>query len=170
MTGIDMRYSASTRGFYPEDFGGELPDDLVEISAEYHAQLMAAQNMGAEIRPDVNGVPQAVFPEPPSAAELLEAERAHMTLTRLQFALQAMLSGVMTAAETEAFVGPRAVPQIGEDALLLVEDIALRQVARVRLIGFERLYRNDPFLVPFQAAVQWTDEQVDEFFRAGALL
>ncbi len=102
--------------------------------------------------------------------QILAAERSRMVLTRLQFALQAMLSGVMTAAETEAFVGPRAVPQIGEDALLLIEDTSLRQVARVRLVGFERLERNDPFLVPFQAAVEWTDAQVDDFFRAGMLL
>lgn len=166
-----MRYSPSLRGFFPEDIPyPSLPNDLVTITAEHHAALIAAQSQGAEIRPDANGVPQAVFPTPLTEAELLAAERVGMALTRLQFALQAMLSGVMTAAETEAFVGPRAVPEIGEDALLLIEDIALRQVARVRLIGFERLERNDPFLVPFQAAVQWTDLQVDDFFRAGMVL
>lgn len=163
-------YSASDGGFYDPRITPVDTANMVEITDAYHAQLLAAQNAGAEIAPDANGVPQAVFPAPPTEAEALAAERSGMVLTRLQFALQAMLSGVMTAAETEAFVGPRAVPEIGEDALLLIEDIALRQVARVRLIGFERLERNDPFLVPFQAAVDWTDTQVDAFFRAGMLL
>lgn len=129
----------------------------------YVMALAVAAQMG-------DGLSFEVQPPEPTEAELLAAERGRMVLTRLQFALQSLADGVMTAAETEAFVGPRVVPQIGEDAILMISDLALRQVARVRLIGFERLERTDPFLVPFQAAVQWTDERVDEFFRAGMLL
>lgn len=125
----------------------------------------AAQDMHA-----ANPAPDEPVPEPPTEAELLAEERAGMRLTRLQFGLQSLAAGLMTAAEAEGFLGPRTVPQVGEDALLRIEDAALRVVARMRLVGFERLERSDPFLVPFQAEVDWTDAQVDDFFRAGMLL
>lgn len=165
-----MRYSATVGGFFPDGWPGALPDDLVEITAEYHAQLMAAQNAGAEIRPDVNGVPQAVFPTPPTEAEILAAERAGMSLTRLQFALQALAAGVMTAVEAEGFVGPRTIPALGEAALALIEDAPLQAIARIRFAGAQTIERNDPFVPLLKAAAEWTDEQVDDFFRAGALL
>lgn len=123
----------------------------------------AAQEMGAE-------APMEPGPVVLTDEELLAAERAQMVLTRLQFGLQSLAAGLMTAAEAEGFLGPRTVPQVGEDALLRIEDAALRVVARMRLVGFERLERSDPFLVPFQAEVGWTDAQVDDFFRAGMLL
>jgi hypothetical protein len=106
----------------------------------------------------------------PSAADLLAAERAGMVLTRLQFALQALIDEVMTAAETEAFLGPRTIPAIGETALLLIQNAGQRTIGRMRFVGFERLERTDDLVAPFQAAVNWTDERVDQFFRAAALL
>jgi len=58
-----MRYSPSTRGFYPEFLTyANLPADCIEISDAYHAELIAAQNAGMEIVPDADGVPQAVAP------------------------------------------------------------------------------------------------------------
>jgi hypothetical protein len=164
-------YSASARGFFISAIHGDaMPADVVPVTVERHAELLAGQSAGHVIEPDAYGVPQIVARQDQSAAELLGYERQAMVLTRLQFALQALADGVMTAAETEAFLGPRAVPQIGEDALLLIEDMGLRVVARMRLVGFERMERNDPLLVPFQAAVGWTDAEVDAFFRAGMLL
>jgi hypothetical protein len=106
----------------------------------------------------------------PTAAELLALERAGMVLTRLQFALRALIDEVMTAAETEAFLGPRTIPAIGEAALLLIQDAGQRTIGRMRFVGFERLERTDDLVAPFQAAVNWTPERVDEFFSAAALL
>ncbi len=125
----------------------------------------AAQDMHA-----ASPAPDEPVPEPPTEAELLAEERAGMRLTRLQFGLQSLIDGVMTAAEAEGFLGPRTVPQIGEDALLLIEDAGLRVVARMRLVGFERLERLDALVSPFQRKLQWTDARVDDFFRAGMLL
>ncbi len=163
-------YSAAAGGFFDNSIHAEIPEGSIEISPHYHAELMAGLGQGKRIGADGDGLPYLVTLAVPDAAQLLAAERAQMVMTRLQFALQALADGVMTAAETEAFLGPRAVPQIGEEALLLIEDAGFRVVARMRLVGFERLERNDPFLVPLQVAVRWTDAQVDDFFRAGMLL
>lgn len=51
-----MFYSASARGFFPSMRTGS-PSDLVEISQEYYAQLLASQTAELEIAPDENGYP-----------------------------------------------------------------------------------------------------------------
>jgi len=102
-----MRYSATSRGFFPEEIDyPQLPDDLVAITAEYHAQLMAAQNAGAEIRPDANGVPQAVFPPPPTLAQVqaayTDAIEAHVEATARARGYSSAVSCATYAASTIA--------------------------------------------------------------------
>jgi hypothetical protein len=109
-------------------------------------------------------------PEQPTAEEALAAWRARAVLTRIQFALQAVADGKMTAAEAEAWVGSGTIPALGETALLLIADTALRTAARIRFAGAVFIARNDPFLPALQAAAEWTDAQVDDFFIAGAVL
>lgn len=55
-------YSASRRGFFDPAVHQVLPDDAVKITPARHAQLLTAQAQGAQIQPDANGRPQAVFP------------------------------------------------------------------------------------------------------------
>lgn len=58
-----IRYSASTGGFYPYSIDyPNLPGDCVDITEAAHAALFAAVANGMEIRPDANGIPQAVAP------------------------------------------------------------------------------------------------------------
>ncbi len=72
-----MFFSKSTQGFYlPEIHGAAIPADAVEISAEEHAALLAAQSAGKLIRTDSAGHPVAVDPPPPSDAEMAAAIRA----------------------------------------------------------------------------------------------
>lgn len=60
-----MYFSAATRGFYDTVIHGDnIPVDSVEITADHHAELLAAQSQGANIQPDGNGYPEAVFPPP----------------------------------------------------------------------------------------------------------
>ncbi len=93
------RYSASARGFFPEQINyPDLPDDLIEISDEYHAQLMAAQDQGAQILPDANGVPQAVFPTPPTEAEVLAARRAVARIDRGPLCKALLAAGILSPA------------------------------------------------------------------------
>lgn len=163
-------YSPSARGFFSAGQGPAVPPDAVEITDEYHADLIEAQAQGAEIVPDADGVPQAVFADPPTEAEILAAERAAMVLSRLQFALQALAAGKMTAGEAEAFVGPRTIPALGEAALALIADPQVRAVARIRFAGAQVIERADPLVPLLQVAADWTDAQVDQFFRDGAVL
>lgn len=96
-------YSPSTRGFYHEAIHGErfklvpditwqgsdetqrpmelvpnleckIPGDVVEITKEYHIQLMDAQSAGSEIRPGIDGKPIAIAPPAPTLDELKAAK------------------------------------------------------------------------------------------------
>lgn len=53
-----MYYSASTGSFYrAEIHGTAMPDDVVEITVERHAELLAGQSEGCSIVSDENGCP-----------------------------------------------------------------------------------------------------------------
>lgn len=58
--------SASERGFFDSQIHPAIPSDGVEISPEYHAQLMQAQADGKVIKWAANGMPLAVAAPPPS--------------------------------------------------------------------------------------------------------
>lgn len=59
-----MLYSKSTRGFYDLDLHTpeQIPADAIEITAEDHANLMAAQSAGNSIGANDEGFPVAVPP------------------------------------------------------------------------------------------------------------
>lgn len=65
-----MRYSKSTKGFYDVSVHGpNIPPDAVEITAEEHSALLAAQSAGKRIEPDADGYPVAVDLPPPTLTE-----------------------------------------------------------------------------------------------------
>ena len=77
-----MYFSAVTRGFYDTAIHGDnIPMDCVEITADYHAELLAAQSQGASIQSDENGYPVAVFPPPPTPEQIEAATIAELTAT-----------------------------------------------------------------------------------------
>lgn len=125
-------------------------------NADYQALLAS----GVEITPW----------EEPSAADLLAAERAGMVLTRLQFARQATLAGMMTAAEARAWAGAGTDTAMGTAALLLVPEGTARDQASIVFAGATTIDRNNALMPALQTVAGLTDEQVDEFFRAGMLL
>ena len=56
-----MFYSKTTGGFYDSEIhGSSMPEDVVEISKEAHAELLAAQASGKAIVGDKDGLPQSV--------------------------------------------------------------------------------------------------------------
>ncbi|WP_285354633.1 tail fiber assembly protein [Pseudomonas sp. lyk4-R2A-10] len=71
-----MFASKSTRGFYDAAIHLSMPDDVVEISPEEHADLMAQQSEGKVIEWASDGYPYAADPPPPSTEELIGIERA----------------------------------------------------------------------------------------------
>lgn len=57
-------YSKSTGGFYDDQIHNVLPGDAVEITAEYHAALLAGQAQGKTIMPGKDGKPVLTLPAP----------------------------------------------------------------------------------------------------------
>jgi len=56
-----MFFSKKTNGFYSEEIhGNNMPDDVVEITAEQHIELLEKQAEGHKITADENGFPIAV--------------------------------------------------------------------------------------------------------------
>lgn len=70
---MSISYSAKSQGFYHSslDYGDNLPDDLIAISDDYHAELLDQQSVGKIICSDKNGYPIVVDPplETPEQAE-----------------------------------------------------------------------------------------------------
>lgn len=78
-----MLFSAQTKGFYlPELHGDGIPDDVVEITDEEHAALIAAQGAGQVIAVGADGKPVAQERPALAGAELervlLRAVQRHL--------------------------------------------------------------------------------------------
>ncbi|WP_085600745.1 MULTISPECIES: tail fiber assembly protein [unclassified Pseudomonas] len=71
-----MFTSKTTRGFYDPTIHLSMPKDVVKISAEKYAELMAGQPQGKVIDWDKDGFPVLTDPPPPSAEDLAGVERA----------------------------------------------------------------------------------------------
>lgn len=54
-----MYYNSNNNGFYNSNIN-DIPDNSVEISDEYHAELLESQSEGFVIQSDENGYPIAV--------------------------------------------------------------------------------------------------------------
>lgn len=68
-----MYFSKSTGGFYSREFHDDnMPADVVEITAEEHAVLLAGQSQGQVIDFDAGGRPFLADPPPPSSAALCD--------------------------------------------------------------------------------------------------
>ncbi|MCD9116270.1 tail fiber assembly protein [Pseudomonas bijieensis] len=70
-----MFASKTTRGFYDAAIHVSMPDDVVEVSTEKHAELLAAQSEGKVIAWDDDGFPVLIDPPLPTFAQLVQQER-----------------------------------------------------------------------------------------------
>lgn len=84
-------YSATTRGFYRADIHVVIPDDAVEITDDYHAELIDCQNKGMEIAPNEDGYPIARIPQPLP----IEERRKYMTVSRAQAKMNLAAIGLL---------------------------------------------------------------------------
>jgi hypothetical protein len=70
-----MFYSKSTNGFYDKAIHADkIPADAVEITAEYHAELMTGQSGGQVIAADNKGFPRLTPPPEPTPEELRNSQ------------------------------------------------------------------------------------------------
>lgn len=73
---MPLYFSASTGGFYDSEIHGKaIPKGAVEIDAEQHAALLAAQADGKIIAADAQGNPIAIARPAPTAEEIIAAAR-----------------------------------------------------------------------------------------------
>lgn len=70
-------YSKSTGGFYDNQIHNVLPEDAVEITAEYHAALLAGQAQGKTIMPGKDGKP-VLAPLAPCPSSTWDGEQWHI--------------------------------------------------------------------------------------------
>lgn len=56
---MSIYYDKNTLGFYDSEIN-EIPENSVEISSEYHNELLQKQTLGSEIQPDKKGYPIAI--------------------------------------------------------------------------------------------------------------
>ena len=148
---MSISYSAARRGFFASDVVyANPPTDLIEIDAEYHAELMAAQEQGATITPDNEGVPQAVFPAALTEAEVLAAWRATAEVSRFQAIAALYTAGKLDDAEA-------AVAAAG----------GLTVIAWQNAQVFRRL---SPMMNALAPALGLDDEALDDLFLAAALI
>lgn len=62
-----MYYAKSTNGFYSREINGDnMPADVVEITTEEHASMLAGQSAGKVIAADAAGFPVLQDPPPPT--------------------------------------------------------------------------------------------------------
>ncbi|OLF55403.1 tail fiber assembly protein [Pseudomonas chlororaphis] len=71
-----MFTSKTTCGFYDASISAWMPDDVVEISTERHAELLAGQSEGKVITWGDDGYPVLADPPLPTNEELSAIERA----------------------------------------------------------------------------------------------
>lgn len=57
---MSIFYSKKNSGFYDDNINTDFPDDTIEISHEYYAELLEKQSNGFSIQADENGYPVAV--------------------------------------------------------------------------------------------------------------
>jgi len=144
-----MQYSAERRAFYAAGLTyTNMPGDLIEIEPEYHATLLAAQSVGAEIEPDINGVPQAVMPVALTAEETLNAWRATTKVSRFQAMAALHNAGLLDEAV-------EIVTQVG----------GLIKIAWDNAMEFRR---NSPAILNLALALGLDEEELDALFIAAA--
>lgn len=76
----EFKYSPSTGGFYLQEIHGDnIPNDTVDVSHEYHSELMEAQAQGKVIAYDKKSKkPVASDPDPIPESDLIKMQIAEL--------------------------------------------------------------------------------------------
>lgn len=156
-----MKYSPATRGFYSTDINTDMPPDAMLISDEVYIALIEAQGAGKAIVPGDNGFPIAV--------DRVHEPRVPQTITKRQFILALLAGGFIEPGDALAWAKATAVPPAFDPVLADMPD-ADALVARITLLTMDVAERASPLIGMVIAAGLATADQVDDVFRAGALI
>lgn len=99
---------------------------------------------------DAGNIAAYVAPTPPTAEEILEAQRAQMVVSRFQAKAALAAAGLLTQAET-----------------VVAAADATTQLAWAEVIEFRR---NSPTIAALKSAMSLSDEQLDALFVAAAAI
>jgi acyl-CoA reductase-like NAD-dependent aldehyde dehydrogenase len=144
---MTVLYSPSVGSFFVQAIhGNDIPSDVVEITAEEHAALFAAQAAGQVIRPGEGGKPEAVTPPaPPSGPPPVPA-----SITARQARLALLQAGLLDQVDAAVAAADRAAQLEWEYATTIDRGSALVQ--------------------GLAANVPLTDAQLDALFTVAAAL
>jgi hypothetical protein len=87
-----------------------------------------------------------------------------------QFFQQAAFAGIITQAEALAAVQTGAIPAALQSIVDAIADPQQKFAAQMILSGATTFERNHPLTQSIGAALGWTEDQIDEFFRSAAAL
>lgn len=119
-----MFFSASTGGFYTTEIHGDnMPEDVVEITAEEHAALLSGQSSGEIILADESGRPILQDPPPMTEEQMREAEIAR------DKSYLASTDYIVTKIAEASALGQDTQPLLQQYATELEQ----RELARVRI-------------------------------------
>jgi hypothetical protein len=75
---MTIKFSKSTKSFYETDFGGNIPDDAVDVPAETHSEMLAWREKGKNIEGDERGFPMPVDLPSPSFEQVAAQKKAFL--------------------------------------------------------------------------------------------
>mgnify|MGYP003336485490 CR=1 FL=1 len=132
MQNMKIYYSAERRGFFSPSCHAELPADAVRVSAARHAELISAQERGAQIIPDARGRPELQFPSERPQRDILARQIKREAARRIAAISPAwrQMNDLRTpsaegAARFAAIDAVRASSTDVEAALAATDDVAL---------------------------------------------
>ncbi len=132
---MTLFFSAETGAHYDSEIWGHpLPADAVEITAERHAELLAAVVGGDRIVADADGAPIAVAPAEPDDEQLASFARAR---------------------RDRAIEAARPVIERHRDQVELGSATTLSAEAFVGVLTYVQALRDIPTQSGFPAAIQW---------------
>jgi hypothetical protein len=85
-----------------------------------------------------------------------------------QFFQQAALAGIITQAEALAAVQTGAIPAALQTIVDAIADPQQKFAAQMILSGATTFERNHPLTQSIGSALGWTEDEIDQFFRAAA--
>lgn len=156
-------FSLQTESFYDSELNyGDLPDDLIEITSEQHAELLTAINSGCIIFDDLtySDVKPSQFHEwngegwvdLRTEEEKLAYKRSqYPKLTRYQF-MRGMLEYGYEAEDIES-------------QILLIEDERTRKLTMIGFKDAGNFVRTDPSIDVVRDMLGKTDLDIDEFWE-----
>lgn len=138
-----MFYSPSTGGFYSAAVhGSNMPADVVEITAQEHADLLSGQSVGKVIVADEYGSP-TLADQPQGVPQSVTMRQARLAL---------LGAGLLQNVEA-------AIDAMDEPA---------RTAARIEWDYSSEVFRSKPFVQQLGTALGLSSEEIDQLFIAAA--